>query len=195
MFFGSHAFRGWVGATALAAAWLFAGTVQATTLKEISGDEQIQQAETIFRGRADRIDAARDWTQPQGPVISTVRFTPLAVYKGTVDAPITLRFLGGTTADISMKVEGMPQFEVGQEYILFVSGAKNRVCPVVGWTEGTLRVDRLARTDGAVPVTHVASDWLRRTSIARTRSVMPVALGLPEFESLLRQRITEVGSK
>ena len=165
----------------------------ATTLKAISGDEQIQKADAIFRGKAVRIDMARDWSKPRAPVISTVQFTPLTVYKGNVANPVSLKFLGGAAGGVELRVEGMPKFEVGQEYVLFVSGKRSQACPLVGWTEGRLKVNREANAEASVPVAGTTSDWLRHTSIARTRAVMPSRLGLSQFESLLRTRITEVG--
>lgn len=184
-----------VVAMVLAAAFACVPGAGATTLKAISGDEQIQQAEAIFRGRVERIDAARDWSKPHGPVISTVRFTRLAVYKGQVASAVSLDFLGGAADGVELRVEGMPTFKAGQEYVLFVSGKQNRACPVVGWTEGQLLVDRKPDADGAVTVTSTASDWLRHTSMARGRAVMPSSLGLSQFESVLRERIAQIGSK
>ena len=180
---------------AVAGLLLLAAGAGATTLVEISGDEQIRQSQTIFRGRVERIDAARDWSKPRGPIISTIQFTPVAVYKGAVAASVTLRFLGGRTADLELKVNGMPQFEVGKEYILFVSGESGRACPVVGWTGGSLGVSRKAGAEDSVPVTAPAADWLRHTSIARDRAVMPASLGLAKFEALLREHIAEVGAR
>jgi len=164
----------------------------ATTLAPISGDEQIQKAESIFRGRVDRIDTRRDWSKPQGPVVSTVRFTPLVVYKGKVGSTVSLDFLGGAADGVELKVEGMPQFQQGQEYVLFVSGVKNQICPVVGWTEGQLAVNGTAGAEDSVSMTRTSRDWLRRTTMARSRGEMPSRLKLSDFETSLRARITQV---
>ncbi len=167
----------------------------ATTLAPMTGDAQLQKAETIFRGRVDRVDMARDWSKSRGPVISTVRFTPLAVYKGTVSGPISLKFLGGQADGMTLKVEGMPEFEAGKEYVLFVSAQKNVMCPLVGWTEGSLKVDYGTNAAGAVPVSSTAASWLQHTAaMTKDRAVMPPTLKLSQFESLLRSRLSDLGA-
>jgi hypothetical protein len=178
----------------LAMAGAFAMTSGATTLRVVSGDEQIQQAAAIFRGRVVSIEAVRDISRSKGAIFSIVQFAPLATYKGIVSNPVSLRFLGGTLGDVTMRVDGMPEFQVGGEYVLFVSGGSNRACPVVGWHGGCLPVKRETAAAGAVGINADCAGWMRRSSLARTRAVMPAALDLPQFESLLRGRIAELGA-
>jgi hypothetical protein len=166
----------------------------ATTLPELSGDEEIEQAQAIFRGRVEQVNAAREQTARGNPIVTTVRFTRLAVYKGDVNPMLSLRFLGGKVGDTEMRVDGMPQFEVGQEYILFVTPGQNRACPVVGWTQGSLKVDRKDDVAGTVPVKGV-SESLLRSPAARARVVRPAKLGLPEFEQMLRARVQQLSGK
>lgn len=167
----------------------------ATTLKPLTGDDQIRESETIFRGKVLQIDTKRDWSNANGPVVSNVQFTPLAVYKGSATGTVSLKFLGGTAEGVTLKVDGMPKFEVGQEYVLFVSGTRNRVCPVVGWTEGQLKVDRQVSTPVEVGVTRTAKQWLRKTSVQVTRDGETLDVGLEKFETGLRERIRQVDGK
>jgi hypothetical protein len=166
----------------------------ATTLRELSGDEQIEQAQAIFRGRVDRADAAFEQTPRGRAIFTTVQFTRGAVYKGDVQPSVSLKFLGGRVGDVEMKIEGMPEFQIGKEYILFVSPGQNRACPVVGWTQGRLEVDRQSDAAGTVPVQGVG-DALLRSPAARARIVRPAKLGLPEFEQLLRTRIQQLSTQ
>jgi len=172
-----------------------AATATATTLQPITEDEQIKSAQTIFRGRAEQIDAARETTSHGNPIVTTVRFTPLAVYKGSATGAVTLRFLGGKVGDLEMKVDGMPQFKVGGEYILFVSGEGNRACPVVGWSEGSLKVDRQASAAGEVKVSTEVAGATETGVQPRSRRVLPAGTGepLPDFERKLKARISELG--
>ncbi len=174
----------------------FPAFLRATTLQEISEDEQIQTAQTIVRGRAEQVNAARETGSRGVAIVTTVQFTPLAVYKGSATGPVSLRFLGGKVGDTEMKVRGMPQFKVGQEYILFVSGDRNLACPVVGWAEGSLKVDRSADAAGTVKISPDVDGTVERSVSARSRTVLTQdAAKLPEFESRLRKRISELGGQ
>ncbi|HEY8903184.1 MAG TPA: hypothetical protein VIM48_05725 [Chthoniobacterales bacterium] len=162
-----------------------------TTLKPLSTDDQIRDAAMIFRGRVQSVDAARKATGQGSIIVSTVQFIPLAIYKGDVPAVIKLEFPGGKIGDVEMKVAGIPEFQVGQEYVLFVSGDQSRVCPVVGWSEGSLKVDRDASAAGKVDVSTTAGGVLGSPD-ARTRASGPRSVDLSDFESRLRARIDQV---
>lgn len=163
----------------------------ATTLKPLSTDDQIRDAAMIFRGRVQSVDVARKATGQGSIIVSTVQFTPLAVYKGDVPAVVKLEFPGGKIGDVEMKVAGIPEFQVGQEYVLFVSGDQSRVCPVVGWSEGSLKVDRQTSAAGQVEVSSTAGGVLDSLN-ARSRAGGPRSVDLSDFESRLRARIDQV---
>jgi hypothetical protein len=165
----------------------------ATTLKVITEDDQIQTAKTIFRGKVEAVNAAFKQTGQGRPIVTTVRFSPLTVYKGEAKSPVSLTFLGGKVGDRELRVSGMPHFEVGQEYILFVSADSNVACPVIGWTEGSLKVNRKASAAGLVELP--TGDPAELAISARSRKVRSTTNDLPGFESRLRQRITELGAK
>lgn len=162
-----------------------------TTLKPLSTDDQIRDAAMIFRARVQSVDVARKATGQGSIIVSTVQFIPLAIYKGDVPAVVKLEFPGGKIGDVEMKVAGIPEFQVGQEYVLFVSGDQSRVCPVVGWSEGSLKVERQASAAGKVDVSTTAGGVLGSPD-ARTRASGPRSVDLSDFESRLRARIDQV---
>jgi hypothetical protein len=163
----------------------------ATTLKPLSTDDQIRDAAMIFRGRVQSVDVAQKASGQGSLIVSTVQFVPLAIYKGNVPAVVKLEFPGGKIGDVQMKVAGIPEFQVGQEYVLFVSGDQSRICPVVGWSEGSLKVDRQTSAAGKINVSSTAGGVLESAD-ARSRASGPRSIDLPEFESRLRARIDEV---
>src|SRR6185369_11749113 len=58
---------------------------------------------------------------PQGRAIFTkVELQVLETITGTPPSPLVLELLGGTVDGVTMRVEGTPQFHVGDEDILFV---------------------------------------------------------------------------
>jgi hypothetical protein len=175
---------------------LLTGSLNATTLRTMTEDEQIQKADTIFRGRAEQIDAAFESRANGRAIVTTVRFTPLTVYKGAAESSVSLKFVGGKVGDVEMKVGGMPQFVVGQEYILFVSTTGNSVCPVVGWAEGSLKVDRRSNAAGVVSVSPDVTGAAEPAISARSRAVLTDGeTKLPDFEKRLRARIARMGAK
>ncbi len=72
-----------------------------------------------------------------------VTFTDLDVLVGSYDdSALTLRFDGGSIGDDQrIIVEGMPEFEAGGRFVLFVLAENGVVpCPIAGWTQGQLRL-------------------------------------------------------
>ncbi|HEY0371630.1 MAG TPA: hypothetical protein VGD79_06490 [Thermoanaerobaculia bacterium] len=116
--------------------------VEATTVVSMDVAELSDQAELVFTGTAvqTRVVRAQD-----GDPYTFVTFTVRDVLKGwTMDKQIALRFAGGETADGVTSLEGMPQFEQGETYLLFVHGNGELLCPVLGWWQGQYRFSRQA---------------------------------------------------
>src|SRR6185295_4434363 len=88
-------------------------------------------------------------TTPQGRIIKTyVTVSVLRTLKGTPAASVTLEFLGGEIAGEGMRIQGMPQFAVGDVDILFLAGNGVRFSPFVGLMHGRYRVETDAATGG-----------------------------------------------
>lgn len=174
-------------AAALLACLLPLLAARATTVPPITEAEQIARAVLIAHVRAESVTAARERPNA-GPIVTTVRFAPLAVYKGVAPEPLRLSFLGGRVGDLEMKVGSMPLFEEGAEYVIFLSAEENAACPLVGWLDGSLPVTRTA--GGGVTVGLPPGEIVPPES----RSVLPEALPLAEFERRLREALAAAGS-
>ena len=102
--------------------------------------ELVAEAETIARAKV----TAREcrWaTSPTGRVIKTyVTLAVLKTLKGAARETLTLEFLGGELDGEGMRVEGMPQFAVGEIEIVFVAGNTVRFCPLIAMGHGSYRV-------------------------------------------------------
>lgn len=114
----------------------------ATTVEELSLDDQISKSQAIVVARAESVQSAREVTDRGRPIVTTVRFSTLQALKGGMPGSFELRFLGGKIDDLEMKVDGMPQFTAGAGYLLFVSGESGRACPLVGWAGGGWPVEQ-----------------------------------------------------
>jgi hypothetical protein len=170
---------------------VLAGTLRATSLVPMSFDDQVAEAAAIFRARVTGV--AAEWRDSErGRVIfSKVTFDVLDQYKGVSDAVVTLEFLGGEIGEESMVVNGIPKFRIGEELVLFVSGDRKRACPVVGWAQGKLGVERDGNGAGVVklnPPSQLAAGAARTRRVLRSDDRM--ALG--EFEAMLERRVAQL---
>jgi hypothetical protein len=83
------------------------------------------------------------WATPSGAqtLRTKVTFQLNQAVKGSPGSTFTLEFLGGTVGEQSLTVEGVPQFQPGERYIIFSeSPGKAVVCPILGLDQGALRV-------------------------------------------------------
>lgn len=104
------------------------------------------QAELVFHGVVENIEYVL--SEPAGPEQVRVPYTLVTyriaqVFHGQAPGTrATLRFLGGldTESMSYMASTGVPQFDVGDEDILFVQGNTERPSPLVGNRHGRLRL-------------------------------------------------------
>lgn len=118
---------------------LLFGSAQAyaTTLKPLQAVDLVDQSELIFTGKA--IDRQVATTKDGKHPYTFITFEVERVLKGSVEGPtLTLRFEGGEIGDEYLLVEGMPEFERGGHYLLFVADNGRAISPIVGWTQGKL---------------------------------------------------------
>ena len=115
--------------------------VEATTIIRMDVAELSDQAELVFTGTAVRTRVERS---QDGEPHTFVTFAVHDVLKGwTLERQIALRFAGGETEDGAvMTLQGMPEFEQGKTYLLFVRGNGSVFCPVLGWGQGQFRFER-----------------------------------------------------
>lgn len=112
----------------------------ATTVIRPEFEELAEEAEFIFLGRV-LGQEGRYVDIPEGRIIKTaVRFQVLESYKGDPGSEITLDFLGGQVGDTRMEIVGMPEFNTGEEVILFTDPDTNAASPVLGWFYGVYEV-------------------------------------------------------
>ena len=120
---------------------VFTGVAGSTTVIPPTFDALVSGARTVFVGEVMSV-RSRWIATPRGRAIATdVTFRVEDVWKGTVGAVTMLEFMGGTVDGINMEVVGMPQFEVGQRSVLFVSGERS-ASPLVGFMYGRMKVER-----------------------------------------------------
>ena len=134
-----------------ALAWLVAvGPARATTVIAPDFAQLVGQADYIVRATVKSV-SAEFRTTPQGRAIFTkVELQLLETITGTPPQPLVLELLGGTVGDVTMRVEGVPLFHVGDEDILFVQANGRQFYPLVGIMHGKYPVKRDPQTGGTI---------------------------------------------
>ena len=112
----------------------------ATTVLEVPFSALVQEAEVIAVGTVTAIETGLD--AEQGAPFTLVTFSDLEVLKGDdSQTELTLDFLGGPTPDGSiMKIAGVPQFNLDERNVLFITGNQHSAVPLVGMWQGVYRV-------------------------------------------------------
>lgn len=142
-----------IGLTLALLALLAAAPAPATTLVRLDLEQLVDTAEGIFTGTAvhSEVVPSRDGKSP----FTFVTFQVESSLKGTFPGrEVTLRLHGGALEDRATIVHGMPEFTVGETYLVFVHGNGVDASPVLGWVQGQFRVAREALSGKAILV-----DW------------------------------------
>jgi hypothetical protein len=142
-----------LGPVVVALALLVPAPGHATTLVRLELDQMIDMAEGIFTGTAvfSEVVPSQDGKSP----FTFVTFDVESVLKGVFPGRhVTLRLHGGTLGDTTTIVHGMPEFGVGETYLVFVHGNGVDASPVLGWVQGQYQVVREALSGKPILV-----DW------------------------------------
>lgn len=158
-------------------------------------DELVAQAETIFFGEV--VDQRSSWQENRdGRVIVTrVTFKIFQTLKGREAIQTQLEFLGGTIGDVTMAVEDVPQFRIGDRDILFVNTEGRPVSPIVGVVHGRFRVVRDPATGQDVVRRHDDSAIRSTDAIDPAATVAPLfgpELSVLQFEAEIARKLAEL---
>ena len=115
---------------------------QATVLTAMDFAEQCKHAERIFVGSVRAVESRRN---PSAPLYfeTLVTFAVEQTVTGPSVPEVQLRFSGGTVDGARQSIDGMPEFAVGERYVVLANGAGERpaVSPIIGFNQGLYRVD------------------------------------------------------
>jgi hypothetical protein len=121
---------------------LLAAVANATTLARMQFEELAQRATAVARVRC--LAIASKWQN--GEIWTETQFEILEQSKGALPAIVTVRMLGGSVGGLNSHVEGVPSFRAGEEAYLFLWAPDGEPYRVLGWSQGTFRIARNART-------------------------------------------------
>jgi hypothetical protein len=152
-------------AAAIAAA-LLCGVAQCTILIKKDLQDLAREAEAVVLARAVSSQAVWDaanrliWTETALDIEET--------WAGDVKGPVALRELGGEVGQLGMRVNGAPQYRVGEDYVVFLHRDALGQWRTLGWTQGQFRVTAdPARPRGALAHpshAHVIDGYIARSA-------------------------------
>lgn len=119
-----------------------AATLRATTLMQMTVAQMAHAAQEIVRARC--IANATQWDK--GELWTFTTFDVEESWRGAANGRITVRLLGGRTAQFTSIVSGVPRFRRGEEVILFLQRTTQGDYSIVSWQQGTFRIGRDADT-------------------------------------------------
>ena len=129
---------------------------QALSSVEVSFDEMVAQSDQILVGTASQIDSYWGLGNAAGTIFTDIQLTDIDPIKGTFPtSDYTLKVIGGVIGDQAQFYPGLPSFETGQRYLLFIKGNNRSMFPITGVTQGFYRVQWDANRERqiAIPAT------------------------------------------
>lgn len=165
--------------------------VHATTVRQMNFSEVVRDADVIAVGTVSSIDPV--WDPEREIPFTDVTFSDTQVLKGETRRQVTLRFLGGPAPNgLTLTISGMPQFQTGQEVVVFSIENSTDASPLVGWWQGVYRLFRNAERGvltvgdhGGRPVVSVDGGVGERVVRTAAGRAAVEALTLDEFISLI----------
>ena len=121
---------------------------EATVVKPLDLNQLTMQADLTFSGKV--LATESRWDSTRSKIWTHVTFSVDEVIGGSfAEKEITLRLPGGAieAENIRMRVDGVPEFRVGEEVLLFCSRDAKHVNPIIGWFQGRFKI-RLDETLG-----------------------------------------------
>lgn len=166
---------------------LLAIAANATTLSRLRFEELVSQATAVARLRCISVESR--WES--GEIWTETHFEVVELNKGQLPSVVNVRMLGGHIGNLHSRIEGVPAFHSGEEAYVFLWGQEGEPLRVLGWSQGTFRITRDARTgvervtqdSAAAPIFDPVSRQFRHGGVRN----LPVAI----FQLKLRKALEE----
>jgi len=177
----------WRGAMA-AVALLLCTSAHGLSVVSRSFDELVQRADLVLVGTV--TDVHSEFAAgglDQNTIFSYVNFNDLQVVKGKVTAEAyVLRVPGGVMGRFAQDYPGIPAFQTGQRYLVFIRGNQHDFFPVVGISQGVFRI--LSNAQGQQVV--VRDDHIDHAGRRALTTLTQDAPTLDSFIQDIRTRLT-----
>lgn len=172
--------------------WLIcaAQLVTATTVVPPTFDALVAEADAVFEGEV--VDVrSQTVTNGANEVITTqVSFRVAKTHKGNPGPVAVLEFLGGTVGNRTFVVDGVPQFAVGDQDILFVNQHERLISPVVGMHYGRFKIARGAGGASRRVFGHHGGALALRMPAGSAAPEITFPMSVSEFEGAITAEVT-----
>jgi len=123
----------------------------ATTVESMTTAAQATTADRIFVGTVTAITSRAKAATPKY-FETVVRFSIEDTVAGNLPATVELTLSGGEVGGIRQRVDGMPEFSVGERYVVMLEAEQNPplTSPLVGFNQGLYRVVGESRASAVV---------------------------------------------
>jgi hypothetical protein len=138
---------------ALCLSLALAGSLWGTLVPRMSLEEVVDASESIVQGTVVRTWA--DWDEGHKYIWTHYEIQVVDRLKGTPETTIVVSEPGGVVGETALQVAGTPQYEVGEEIVLFAEKTPLGYLRTCGWGQGKFRVER-ARQSGKLTVRSAA---------------------------------------
>lgn len=138
--------RLWVWVAVLSASQAMASQAIRLDLEQLT-----RSSDAIVIGKVSRVSSR--WTKDQRLIVTEVAITVSERLKGGAEETVTVVQPGGVVGTVGQRVSGLPQFNKGDEVVLFLEQQSPRAFLVTGMAQGKFRVERSSdgRSVFAVP--------------------------------------------
>jgi hypothetical protein len=170
----------------------------AASVLPVELDHIIDRSTIAFEGRCLENRSERDGAT--GFVVTFTTFAVVDALKGQLGSTHTIKQIGGSLPDESLqyKVEGVPSFTVGEEYVVFLAGVSHLgfSSPIaLGQGRFGIRAGESGREVGngrdfRELAANIPHSQLPSRALARMQGVGPVRqISLDDFKQIVRTRI------
>jgi len=170
--------------------WL-AQNLRATVLLPAEFREVVAGSQIIVYGRV--ADVRPEWSDDRSRIDTIVTLEAGTYLKGGPGEAVTFRVPGGQIGRYRNVMIGAPQFQTGEEVVLFLSSAGPAVAHVFGLSQGVYRVRLDTRTGQrmVIPPVLTASNDAPQPVVRGDQSRQPLAL--EAFSASVRTAMTQTG--
>ena len=175
----------------LAIAGLLAGAASllATTVIPPTFEQLVDQAEIIFRGSVTNVSSQWIGEGAERHIVSYITFKVKDAIKGAPGESYTLQTFGGTVGPDTMKIGDAPEFQVGDDDVLFVENNGTQVVPLVGIMFGRFHVRKDA--SGQEKITTNENKPLHSVAgLGRAAQENGPAMSMGAFKAAIQDRLT-----
>lgn len=186
----------WLALASLAL--LLVGSAWGTLVPRMSLEEVVDASEAIVHGNVVRTWA--DWDADHRYIWTHYEIQVVDKLKGKAVGTIVVSEPGGTVGETALQVAGTPQYEVGEEVVLFAEKTPLGYLRTCGWGQGKFRVQR-ARETGKVTVRSAAQGIQLVERPSRGAKAAGTPLGdmngqeIEQFKTRVRQMIEQRATK